>query len=69
MFDNIFKLRIHSPVEAPKMADFGFFLHPRKEVRLVVKPTIDEATSTLSSIPIEKRQCLFGNERKLTFYR
>ncbi|GLV41439.1 pickpocket 28 [Carabus blaptoides fortunei] len=63
------KIRLHSPVEAPMMADYGFLIHPRKEVRIAVRPTMDEASPTINSIPIDRRQCYFSEEKQLYFYR
>lgn len=65
----LFQVRLHSPVESPMIADFGFFMHPRKENRVAIYPTVDEALSIIYSIPIEKRQCVFSNERALFFFR
>lgn len=51
------------------MADYGFFIHPRKEVRVAIRPTMDEASTTIYKIPINKRQCFFSVEKLLYFYR
>lgn len=51
------------------MDDYGFLIHPRKEVRIAVRPTMDEASPTINSIPIDKRQCYFSVEKQLYFYR
>jgi amiloride-sensitive sodium channel len=62
-------MRLHNPVETPKIAEFGFLLSPGKEYRVVIKPTISNASSSLRKIPKDKRQCVFSDEKYLKFYR
>lgn len=60
---------LHSPVETPKIADFGFAVAPGKEVRVIVSPRISTASKSIISIPQKKRKCFFTFERKLRYYR
>ncbi|XP_035735127.1 pickpocket protein 28-like [Vespa mandarinia] len=64
-----FKMLLHSPVETPKIADFGFAVAPGKEVRVIVSPRISTASKSIISIPQRKRKCFFTSERKLRYYR
>ncbi|GJQ80853.1 hypothetical protein Trydic_g14114 [Trypoxylus dichotomus] len=64
-----FKVLLSNPIETPKMADFGFFMRPGVEARIVIKPNKVDSTDTLKHIDIEKRQCFFPEERFLQFYR
>ncbi|XP_045472092.1 pickpocket protein 28-like isoform X1 [Harmonia axyridis] len=64
-----FKIVLANPLETPKTADFGFLLSPGVEARYMINPVIREATHSLRSVSIEKRQCYFSNERKLQYYR
>lgn len=60
---------LSNPIETPKMADFGTLLSPGVEARFSIMPTVREATDNLRSISINKRQCYFSNERRLSYYR
>lgn len=60
---------LSNPIETPKMADYGFLLSPGYEARIVVEPSISDATDTLQSIDVSKRQCFFASERYLRYYR
>ncbi|XP_039287322.1 pickpocket protein 28-like [Nilaparvata lugens] len=64
-----FKILLHNPVESPKMSSFGSAISPGKETRFVINPHIMTSTSQLTTIPIEKRNCFFNNERPLRFFR
>ncbi|KAI4464283.1 amiloride-sensitive sodium channel-related [Holotrichia oblita] len=64
-----FKVLLSNPIETPKMADFGFFMRPGLEARIVIKPKKVESTETLKNIDVVKRQCFFPEERYLQFYR
>lgn len=63
------QILLSNPIETPKMADFGSFLRPGIEARVVIKPNKIESTSTLKQIKVAKRQCFFPEERYLQFYR
>lgn len=67
--DTCLQMRLHSPVEAPKVAEFGYLLSPGEEYRVAIKPMITNASSSLRKIPQDKRQCVFSNEKYLKFYR
>ncbi|KAI4503005.1 hypothetical protein M0802_002049 [Mischocyttarus mexicanus] len=64
-----FKMLLHSPVETPKIADFGFAVSPGKEVRVIVSPRISTASKNILTIPRRKRKCFFTTERNLRYYR
>ncbi|KAG5869552.1 hypothetical protein JTB14_002297 [Gonioctena quinquepunctata] len=64
-----FKIILSNPIETPKMAAFGSLLSPGVEVRYSITPSVREASDTLRSIPLKKRQCYFANERRLQYYR
>ncbi|CAH1108555.1 unnamed protein product [Psylliodes chrysocephalus] len=64
-----FKIIIGNPIETPKMADYGTLLSPGVEARFSIKPSVREASVNLRSVPVNKRQCYFANERKLAYYR
>lgn len=51
------------------MADYGTLLSPGVEARFSIKPSVREASVNLRSVPVNKRQCYFANERKLAYYR
>lgn len=51
------------------MADFGFLISPGREARIVIEPSISDATPTLQTIDVSKRQCFFASERYLKYYR
>ncbi|PNF19404.1 hypothetical protein B7P43_G03628 [Cryptotermes secundus] len=63
-----FKIRLHNPIETPKVAEFGILISPGQEYRAVIKPKISNASSSLRTIPENKRQCVFSDERYLKFY-
>jgi amiloride-sensitive sodium channel len=67
--DVYLQMRLHSPVETPKIAEFGFIISPGQEYRLAIKPTISNASSSIRRIPLKKRQCLFSDEKYLKYYR
>ncbi|CAG9862860.1 unnamed protein product [Phyllotreta striolata] len=64
-----FKIIIGNPIETPKMADYGALLSPGVEARFSITPSVREASPNLRSVPVDKRQCYFANERKLIYYR
>lgn len=63
-----FKVLLHSPIEIPRIASFGFFVAPGRETKVVITPKITEASESIRKIPIEKRQCIFENEANLSYY-
>lgn len=65
-----FKVLLHSPIETPKMANYGFFITPGLENKVVITPKISEASQLIRKIPIQQRQCIFANEEQanLTYY-
>ncbi|CAG9802120.1 unnamed protein product [Chironomus riparius] len=63
-----FKALLHSPVETAKMANFGFFISPGLETKVVITPKISEATNLIRRVPMQQRQCVFASENNLSYY-
>lgn len=63
-----FKVLLHSPIETPKMANFGFFISPGLETKVVISPKISEASQLIRKVPVQQRQCIFANEANLSYY-
>lgn len=63
-----FKVLLHSPIETPKMANFGFFVAPGMETKVVISPKISEASELIRKVPILQRQCMFASEANLSYY-
>lgn len=42
-----FKILLHAPTETPKVKNFGFFVAPGTEVRVVVTPRINTASELI----------------------
>lgn len=64
-----FKLIMHSPIETPNIANYGTALTPGLETRIIINPRFSEASDRLRSIPIKQRQCIFANERQLSYFK
>lgn len=64
-----FKVLLHSPNELPKIAHYGTAIANGYETRIVIVPTVSEASYSVRKVPKHIRQCLFENENYLSFYR
>lgn len=64
-----FKFFLHSPNEAPRITNYGTQVSNGYESRVVIAPTLSEATEPIKKLPIGIRQCIFENENNLTYYR
>ncbi|XP_054274391.1 pickpocket protein 28-like isoform X2 [Macrosteles quadrilineatus] len=64
-----FKIVLHNSVETPKMNAFASLLSPGLEARMIVDPVMMTTTQLFHTIPAKKRNCVFGSEKNLTFYR
>ncbi|GAB0088073.1 Pickpocket protein 28 [Sergentomyia squamirostris] len=64
-----FKVLLHTPTETPKINNYGFYVAPGKETRVVVTPKIYEASQLIRKIPVQQRQCVFASERNLSYFR
>ncbi|KAL4711876.1 hypothetical protein ACJJTC_006045 [Scirpophaga incertulas] len=64
-----FKIVMHNPTETPKIANLGEIFGPGMEARVIIQPRILDAQSDLQYIEINKRLCLFSDEKELLFYR
>lgn len=63
-----FKVLFHSPIETPKVANYGFFISTGLETKVVISPKISQASELIRKIPIRQRQCIFANEANLSYY-
>ncbi|CAO1385548.1 unnamed protein product [Diamesa serratosioi] len=63
-----FKVLLHSPVETPKMANYGFSVSTGLETKVVITPKISEASELIRKVPQKQRQCIFENEANLSYY-
>lgn len=64
-----FKMLLHSPNELPKIAYYGSAIANGYESRVVIVPTLSEASDSVRKVPRRVRQCLYENENYLSFYR
>lgn len=64
-----FKILLHSPNELPKISNYGTAISNGYETRVVIEPTLSEASYSIRSIPQKIRQCVFESENTLHFYR
>jgi amiloride-sensitive sodium channel len=64
-----FKILLHSPIELPRMRSFGFAVQTGQETRVVIKPLISDASDSIRTVPVDKRQCVFENESKLKLFK
>ncbi|XP_059611819.1 pickpocket protein 28-like [Phlebotomus argentipes] len=64
-----FKVLLHAPIETPKITNYGFYVAPGTETRVVVSPTINEASEMIRRVDQRQRQCVFANEYKLFYFR
>lgn len=64
-----FKVLMHPPTETPKIANYGFAIAPGRESRVVITPTLSDASAAIRNIPVQQRQCIFADESNLTYYR
>lgn len=64
-----FKVLLHSPNEAPRITNYGSAIPSGYESRVVIIPTLSDATKAIRRLPVAVRQCYFENENYLTYYR
>lgn len=64
-----FKVLLHSPNEMPKIAHYGTAVANGFESRVIVVPTLSEASNAVRKVSRNIRQCLFENENFLRYYR
>lgn len=65
----LLQMLLTSPIETPRVANYGFFVGVGTESRIVIDPQKIDSTLTLKNIDVKKRQCYFDSERYLQFYR
>lgn len=63
-----FKIQLHTPREAPKIADLGFLVQPGIESRIVIDTNIEQASDSIRGIDYRKRKCFFAFEKYLRYY-
>ncbi|XP_055390287.1 pickpocket protein 28-like [Condylostylus longicornis] len=66
---NGFKFLLHSPIEHPKIRNFGSLFSSGTESRVNIKPIIQVASQSLRNYNPNIRKCLFPNEGNLTYFR
>lgn len=64
-----FKVLLHSPNDLPKISQYGVAVPSGYETRIVIMPTLSEASKAVRSIDKKYRQCIFENENFLSYYR
>lgn len=64
-----FKILLHSPVEMPKIKDYGFSIEPGFETHASIAPQLNDASNLIRRVPIEIRQCIFEGENTLKFFK
>lgn len=64
-----FKILLHSPIELPKIADYGISITPGYETRIVVTPNLYDTSDALRRVPRHVRQCVFEDEYELSYFR
>ena len=64
-----FKILLHPPSETPKISEFGFFVSPGEETRVVITPRLSDASDLIRRVPKKQRQCIFANEGNLSYFR
>lgn len=63
-----FKVLLHSPIETPKMKNYGFSISTGLETNVVITPKISDASDLIRKVPQKQRQCIFENEANLSYY-
>lgn len=64
-----FKVLMHPPTETPKIADFGQTIGAGRENHIIITPHMSDASKQIRAVPIKQRQCVFGDEMRLDYFR
>ncbi|XP_058456439.1 pickpocket protein 28-like [Malaya genurostris] len=64
-----FKVLLHMPNEYPQLLNQHFRVPLNQEVAVSVTPTMIETSDSIKSYTPSRRQCFFGNERYLKYFR
>lgn len=64
-----FKILLHSPIESPKIENFGASISTSFETNIVLTPVLSQASPRIRRVPIETRACIFENENHLKYFR
>lgn len=59
---------LHSPLELPKLAEFGSAIHVDKEIWVEVTPDVTTTDDDIRDIEYDKRKCHFGKNDELRFF-
>ncbi|XP_035711213.1 pickpocket protein 28 [Folsomia candida] len=59
----------HLPFDFPNVADKGVPIKPNTETYLKIEPDIVTAGSEIQGFPLEKRNCYFGHEYSLKYFK
>ncbi|XP_055372760.1 pickpocket protein 28-like [Condylostylus longicornis] len=64
-----FKVLVHSPIEQPRISNYGFLINTGTEARVDILPTYSDASPAVRSINKQVRNCLFSDEGNLSYYK
>ncbi|CAD7087308.1 unnamed protein product [Hermetia illucens] len=64
-----FKMMMHSPIETPKITNYGYLLSAGMESRIAINLEVQSAEPSIRSVEMKYRNCLFASESQLKFYR
>lgn len=64
-----FKILMHNPIELPKVNEYGVSIPIGYESRIVIIPSITEASKAIRKISRNVRRCIFESENFLEYYR
>lgn len=64
-----FKVILTTPGESLKMSRHSFRVHLSEQADILIRPKLITTADELRSYKPEQRQCFFGSERKLKFFR
>lgn len=64
-----FKILLHSPIESPKISNYGMLVSPGQETQIVITPALAHSSNNIRSVPKKLRACLFENENDLSYFR
>ncbi|OXA61991.1 Pickpocket protein 28 [Folsomia candida] len=59
----------HLPFDFPNVADKGIAIKPNTETYLKIEPEIVRAGSEIQAFPLDNRNCYFGKEYSLKYYK
>ncbi|CAL8136814.1 unnamed protein product [Orchesella dallaii] len=60
---------LNNPVDTPRVSQFPSVIGSKQEVFIKIHPDITIADPDIKDLKIEKRQCLFGKDKRLKYFR